>query len=402
MNYWVFQGNPDVFDITEYLANNDDIVWSVRQGYLAEYMKPGDEVFLWRAAGRKKTIAGVVAVARLTSEPRMMPDDLASHPLWHEGDQTQVELRVELAIEKRCLGDKGVVKREWIEGDPELKALRIVRLGNETNYRITAAEAKRLAMLCRSVGSDWSREEDVAALWAFKETEGGSVSKIEGSPIAQVAALIGRPIGGVYNKVMNFRHIDPRDSRAGLPNINQLDREVWAEFYDPESERLDAAALDSEFLRLWRHGAVPATQSRTYIDFGEAPNDDPNELVSFAAKVRKGQPKFRDKLRELYQDRCAISGWGPTEVLEAAHIYAHAESGINHSSNGILVRADLHYLMDAGLLRIHPDTLRVQLDKKLRDTPYWELDGRVLRSRVDGSRPSAEYLKLRFTEGDDT
>jgi predicted RNA-binding protein with PUA-like domain len=221
MYFWIFQGNPDVFDVTGYLAGNNEIVWSVRQGHLAQRMKPGDEVFIWRAAGKKKDVSGVVAVAHLTGEPRMMPDDPASIPHWRKGDPIHIELRVELKIEKRCLGSKETIKREWIAADPELKGLRILRLQNETNYRITAAEAKRLAMLCRSVGSDWSREEDVAALWAFKETEGGSVSKTVGSPVAMVAAIIGRPIGGVYNKVMNFRHIDPRDSRAGLANINQ-------------------------------------------------------------------------------------------------------------------------------------------------------------------------------------
>ena len=105
---------------------------------------------------------------------------------------------------------------------------------------------------------------------------------------------------------------------------------------------------------------------------------------------------------ELYEDKCALSGWGPPEVLEAAHIYTHAESGVNHSRNGLLIRADLHYLMDAGLLRIHPDTLEIQLDEKLRGTAYWELSGQQLRARRDGSYPSAEYLKRRFSEGDDT
>jgi predicted RNA-binding protein with PUA-like domain len=402
MNYWIFQGNPDVFKVTEYLAGKDEIVWSVRQGHLAQHMKPGDEVFIWRAAGRKKGVSGVVAVAHLTGEPRMMSDEPASHPHWRKGDPTHVELRVELTIEKRCLGSKETIKREWIEADPELKGLRILRLQNETNYRITAAEAKRLAMLCRSVGSDWNREEDVAALWAFKKTEWGSVSKTVGSPVAVVASIIGRPIGGVYNKVMNFRHIDPRDSRAGLPNINQLDREVWAEFYDSSARRLNAHALDTEFKRLWPLGPQPVLRTPTYGDFGEAPNDNPNELANFAAKVRKGQPKFRRILMELYEEKCALSGWGPPEVLEAAHIYPHAESGVNHSRNGLLIRADLHYLMDAGLLRIYPDTLEMQLDEKLGGTAYWELNGQQLRSRRDGSRPSADYLKRRFSGGDDT
>ncbi len=401
MNYWIFQGNPDIFNVTEYLRENNDIVWSVRQSNLAEHMKPGDEVFLWRAGGKKKEIAGVVAVAHLTSEPRIMPDDLASQSHWRKEQPQEIGLRVEMKIEKRCLGNKEVIKRDWINVDPELKELEILRMSQKTNYRITAAEAKRLAMLCRSVGSDWSREEDVAAIWAFKETKGGPVSKKAGSPIAHVAALIGRPVGGVYNKIMNFRHIDPQDSRAGLTNINQMDQEVWAEFYDPTSESLNVTALDDEFNLIWQQNVPGPRHVRNYNDFGEAPDDNPDELASFATRVRRGQPKFRAKLMQLYDKKCAVTGWGPPEVLEAAHIYSHAESGVNHSCNGILLRSDLHYLMDAGLLAIDPDTLEINLDKTLESTPYWDLSGQKLRPRTDGSFPSRKYLKLRFAVSDD-
>lgn len=402
MNYWIFQGNPDGFDVTTYLSDNDDIVWSVRQEHLADFMRPGDDVFLWHATGRKGAVSGVVAVARFTSEPRMMPDDPASYPHWREGDPTKIELRVNLKIEKRCLGSRETIKREWIEADPELKGLRISRMRSETNYRITASEAKRLAMLCRTVGSDWSREEDVAALWAFMQTEGRSVSKTARSPVADVAVLTGRPVGSVYNKVMNFRHIDPRDDRAGLANINQLDREVWTEFYDAESARLRADSLVREFRELWGSPSAPVPRLPEYNDFGEAPDDDPAQLAKFAAKVRKGQPKFRAILRELYEDRCAVSGWGPPQVLEAAHIYSHARSGgVNHSSNGLLIRSDIHHLMDAGWLRIDPETLEILLDDQLRGTEYWKFNGGKLRPRAVGSRPSAEYLKLRFDENDD-
>jgi predicted RNA-binding protein with PUA-like domain len=400
MNYWIFQGNPDYFEINEYLAENKEIVWSVRQKHLSEYMQPGDEVFLWRAAGKKKAVAGIVVVAHLTSKPRMMPDHLVAHPYWKEDDPSKVELRVELKIEKRCLGARETIKRNWIATDPELQGLRILKMRNETNYKISAPEAKRLAMLCRTVGSDWSREEDVAALWAYNETEGGSVSKTDGSPVAVVASLIGRPIGGVYNKVMNFRHIDPRDTRKGLSSVSEMDREIWADFYNHLSKQLDMEKLDNEFRLIWKQKPNPTTLATEYTDFGEAPDDDPAQLASFAAKVRKGQPKFRENLRKLYKDRCAISGWGPPQVLEAAHIYGHSESGLNHSSNGLLLRADIHLLMDAGLLRIDPKTQEIIVSDDLRETEYWEFNGRRLRPRVDGSQPSSEYLQLRFNEGD--
>jgi len=133
-----------------------------------------------------------------------------------------------------------------------------------------------------------------------------------------------------------------------------------------------------------------------YSGFGEAPDDNPEDLGVFAAKIRKGQPKFRKNLLLLYNSRCAITGDGPDVVLEAAHIVCHAVSGLNHSSNGLLLRADLHSLMDADLLRIDPEDFSIILDPELERTSYWQLAGCKLRERVDGSIPSVDLIEERW------
>lgn len=138
------------------------------------------------------------------------------------------------------------------------------------------------------------------------------------------------------------------------------------------------------------------TARPVYLDFDEAPNDDPAELALFARRVRAGQPRFRRNLLVAYGERCAISGWGPADVLEAAHILLHAHTGLNETNNGLLLRSDLHILFDDGLLRIDPDSLRVSLDPSLADTPYWDWNGASLRPRVDGSHPHREYLRARW------
>lgn len=142
------------------------------------------------------------------------------------------------------------------------------------------------------------------------------------------------------------------------------------------------------------NGSEPARP--VYRDFGEAPNDDPARLAQFARRVRAGQPRFRRNLLTAYGELCAISGWGPADVLEAAHILLHAHTGLNESDNGLLLRSDLHVLFDEGLLRIDPDSLRVSLDPSLAGTPYWDWNGASLRSRVDGTHPSREYLRARW------
>lgn len=132
---------------------------------------------------------------------------------------------------------------------------------------------------------------------------------------------------------------------------------------------------------------------RVYRDFGEAPNDDPAEIQSFARRVRRGQRRFRQNLIQAYGSLCAISGWGPEEVLEAAHINPHSRSGINSLDNGLLLRADLHTLFDERWIRIHPETLELHVDERLRRSEYWRFHGHVLRERIDGGRPAEDHLR---------
>jgi hypothetical protein len=35
-----------------------------------------------------------------------------------------------------------------------------------------------------------------------------------------------------YNKVMNLRHLDPRDEREGMSGAGDADSRVWDEFFD--------------------------------------------------------------------------------------------------------------------------------------------------------------------------
>jgi hypothetical protein len=235
MSSWLFQGNPDVFDIDAYLKNNEEVLWSVRQKHLAPKMDPNDTVFLWRAAGSKSAVSGVVARATLMELPAVQPDDAAAMGLWVEQPSDKPELRVRLRLSQVCLGAKEVVRRDWIENDPILHDLQIFKMANATNYELPPRHAQRLAQLVENTGRTWGREECLAALWAYNETYGREVSKLAGSPVAQVALAIGRAVSGIYNKVMNFRSIDPRDSRTGFSSINKLDQLTWDEFFDSKS-----------------------------------------------------------------------------------------------------------------------------------------------------------------------
>eukprot|EP00828_Plagiopyla_frontata_P018228 TRINITY_DN23439_c0_g1_i1.p1 TRINITY_DN23439_c0_g1~~TRINITY_DN23439_c0_g1_i1.p1 ORF type:complete len:179 (+),score=13.61 TRINITY_DN23439_c0_g1_i1:3-539(+) len=139
--------------------------------------------------------------------------------------------------------------------------------------------------------------------------------------------------------------------------------------------------------------AVPIIPYPQFL--GEAPNDDPDELNQFAHRVRRGQPVFRKNLLKVYDGKCVVSGCSVEATLNAAHIFAHASSGINNIDNGLLLRSDIHDLFDAGLLGIDPDSLIIRIKPELKETTYWKYDGKVIASRLDGGRPAKKYLLSR-------
>ena len=124
-------------------------------------------------------------------------------------------------------------------------------------------------------------------------------------------------------------------------------------------------------------------------------SDDPDERVFQSIRLRRGQRHFRRNLLQVYGGRCAISGHGPIDVLEAAHIEPHSESGRNNIDNGLLLRADLHTLLDARLLWIDPATMTVRVKDVLADSPYGQFDMQPLRPRMDGSYPNPRILRRR-------
>jgi len=154
MSDWIFQVNPDNFDITANLQEEDDILWEVRQKRFAPKIRLGDTIFVWRAAGtgKRKTIPGVIALARITEEPRERPEDEASRPFYVKGFPTKEELRVKLHVEKKFLGDTEVVRKDWLMEDPVLAKLTIISMCRHTNYEVPPPQADRLRHLCNNAG----------------------------------------------------------------------------------------------------------------------------------------------------------------------------------------------------------------------------------------------------------
>lgn len=253
---WLFQAQPQSFDIDGFLATQPtEFVWLARQH--AGDILPGDHVFIWRAiGGEDRARSGVIAEASVIAGASQRSEDPASVPFWRDmADAAGTQMRVGLRL-VRVADRRQVLQRDWLYSDPVLRELAIFRMAQGTNYPVLTEQAARLNALWSRVGRDWSYAESVAGLWAYIRTYGGEVSQLPGSPVADIALAIGRVVPGVYNKVMNFRAIDPRDTRAGMSGAGAMDRKVWALFYDAVSSTVQSAALEVEYQGLWSLIAV--------------------------------------------------------------------------------------------------------------------------------------------------
>jgi len=114
-------------------------------------------------------------------------------------------------------------------------------------------------------------------------------------------------------------------------------------------------------------------------------------------RPRLGQGGFRVIVTDVYSRRCAVTREKVLPALIAAHIKPYAESGPHDIGNGILLRSDLHGLLDAGYVTISPD-YRVEVSKRIKEDfdngeEYNKLHGILLHlpAKPD-ERPDPKYI----------
>ena len=138
-SYWIFQGNPKIFDFETALRDNVVTDWTVSKH--KDKIKVGDKVILW-ITGNK---SGCYAMAEVTSEPHPKIPAADDH-LWKEADKN--ELKAGLSITHNLV-DSPILK-ESIVGVEEFKAFKAGNQG--TNF--SAAEEEFNALLKMTKLSD--------------------------------------------------------------------------------------------------------------------------------------------------------------------------------------------------------------------------------------------------------
>ncbi len=171
MRTWIFQGNPEVFDIEGYLAASSGLItWTVAR--YANQISPGDCAYIWQSGGKD---AGIVAEGTIAESPRIQRDDPLSVAFWKQAPQQDEALRVKIRL-NRIASNKEVLRREWMKDDSALKDMLIMKQAAGTTFPVKDLEAKRLGQLWRKTGTDWGRDEVIAALRLYEQLRGKPIS----------------------------------------------------------------------------------------------------------------------------------------------------------------------------------------------------------------------------------
>jgi hypothetical protein len=106
-------------------------------------------------------------------------------------------------------------------------------------------------------------------------------------------------------------------------------------------------------------------------------DEDARDRAAALIVIRQGQPAFRMKLLKAYNNRCAISRCDCPDAIEAAHIRPYKGKHTNHIKNGILLRCDIHTLVDLGKIRIDSN-YKVGICDELQSAVYKEFHDKRL------------------------
>jgi hypothetical protein len=139
MNTWIFQGNPDKFNVDDYLQKSRKIYWSVTFPKHQRELAVGDHIYIWRAKGSQKAISGIVAYGIVDEQckPRdEVNDSIALYDdLWAEPYQEASEIKAGIMIfDLRLSPNDGMLTSEVLKNDPIMSNLQILKSRVGSNF----------------------------------------------------------------------------------------------------------------------------------------------------------------------------------------------------------------------------------------------------------------------------
>ena len=141
---WVFQANPELFDVRSAISQLSELTWLVRQH--EELMAADDRVFLWESGSD----GGIVGTATLIDGPSSKPMGQKEQAFVRSSDKFSGEqARVRMKVEKRL---DPILRRSQLLEVPGLRDLSILRQAAGTNFPVTPEQAATIDRLIEGGG----------------------------------------------------------------------------------------------------------------------------------------------------------------------------------------------------------------------------------------------------------
>ncbi len=228
----------------------------------------------------------------------------------------------------------------------------------------------------------WTRDQLLVVFRLYCLTSFGKLHR-HNPEIIKLSRLLDRTPSAVAMKACNFASLDPvQQARniAGLGNVSQDDREVWAAF-EANAEAI-AADAEAAFARLTGQEMPPPE------DEGELVLPPGATEVARMVRTRRIQGFFRATVMASYEYCCALSDIAVPQLLNASHIIPWKSSKERRADprNGILLNVLYDRAFDRGLITFD-ESLRLVVSRRLyTDSPpvlqrqsLLEMAGRSLR-----------------------
>ncbi len=207
---------------------------------------------------------------------------------------------------------------------------------------------------------DWSRDELLVVINLYQQLTFGKLHA-RNPAVIELARRLERSEGSVAMKLSNFASLDPALKLRGIKGLkgaSELDRTVWAEFYNDPNEAVPAS--EGLLRKLFEVDEESELEVRAQEGFlvHRRPPTGPTETIG-SVKLRRGQEYFRNAVLNNFGGRCGVTGLSVRALLVASHILPWG----SHDKERLNVRNGL------SLSRLHDaafDQYLITFDEQLR------------------------------------
>lgn len=179
----------------------------------------------------------------------------------------------------------------------------------------------------------------------------------------------------------------PTDSRTGKPRAFLRNRGEFTRRIMEDAQVGDVVIFEQ--ISIYEYRLHLERPDGTRISGDTRVTQESERIRRWALReTRPEQQKFRREIAERDGLKCAITGCAIAEILDAAHLDPRAPGGSDDPANGMILRADIHRLFDAGLLSIDAAG-SVSISVAVTDIEYLRLQGEAASTGADLSNLAA-------------